>query len=229
MQPCTILGESNNIGDKMTDKQKTIDDALIAFKKLDIAIFKQSTNPFFKKPDGSGSKYADLSTILEAVEVPLADLGLTIQHHSTLLEGQWIEVTELRLAGVDDKRTSTFPLFGTKPQEIGSSKTYARRYNIQSLLNLAAEDDDGNAANNAKPLAAKPVKTFWKTAKEKTELFNAIMAELNATANLDDLAATWVSRTEHLNALKASDAEIFNSLEARKNEIKKAFRNMENK
>jgi hypothetical protein len=115
-----------------------------------------------------------------------------------------------------------------KPQEIGSSITYARRYNIQSLLNLAAEDDDGNAANEAKPVKAEFVSPYWKTAKQRTELFNAIMAELNATQDLEDLQVAWVGRTEHLNALKASDAEIFNGLQTRKNEIKKQFQAIAN-
>jgi hypothetical protein len=44
---------------------------------------------------------------------------------------------------------SSFPIFGTKPQEVGSSMTYARRYNIQALLDLSTDDDDGNLANSA--------------------------------------------------------------------------------
>ncbi len=53
----------------------------------------------------------------------------------------------------DETITSVFPVFGTKPQEIGSSITYARRYNLQALLDLSTDDDDGNSANDAKPVA----------------------------------------------------------------------------
>jgi hypothetical protein len=37
------------------------------------------------------------------------------------------------------------------PQKMGSMITYYRRYTLQSLLGLQAEDDDGNAASKAKP------------------------------------------------------------------------------
>lgn len=46
--------------------------------------------------------------------------------------------------------TSEFPIFGQKPQEVGSSTTYARRYNTLALLDIPTdEDDDGNTANTA--------------------------------------------------------------------------------
>jgi hypothetical protein len=32
--------------------------------------------------------------------------------------------------------------------------TYARRYNIQSLLDLSTDDDDGNSANSSTPIKA---------------------------------------------------------------------------
>ena len=39
------------------------------------------------------------------------------------------------------------------PQQFGSLLTYGRRYSLQSLLCLAAEDDDGAAAQPATPSA----------------------------------------------------------------------------
>ena len=53
----------------------------------------------------------------------------------------------------DETITSVFPVFGANPQQIGSSITYARRYNLQALLDLSTDDDDGNSANDAKPVA----------------------------------------------------------------------------
>jgi hypothetical protein len=35
------------------------------------------------------------------------------------------------------------------PQKLGSAVTYYRRYTLQSLLGLQAEDDDANAASEA--------------------------------------------------------------------------------
>jgi hypothetical protein len=37
------------------------------------------------------------------------------------------------------------------PQKLGSAITYFRRYTLQSLLSLQAEDDDGNMASGMKP------------------------------------------------------------------------------
>lgn len=209
----------------MTEYKSPLKTALCELKKLNIKITKDTANPFFK------SKYADLATLLDAIEAEAAKFGIVIISKIQRYEGALELYTKITHKDSDEVEDSVFPVFGGKPQEIGSSVTYARRYNIQSLLNLAAEDDDGNAANEAKPVEVKrqeqPSKQLWKTAKERTELFNAIMSELNATTNLDDLAAVWVSRTEHLNAIKASDAQIFADLETRKNDIKKAFTNQD--
>ena len=37
----------------------------------------------------------------------------------------------------------------TDPQKVGSAVTYFRRYTLQSLLSLQAEDDDANTASHA--------------------------------------------------------------------------------
>jgi len=133
-------------------KVSKLADAICEFKKLSITIKKGSDNPFFK------SKYADLPTILEAVELELANRGVIIVSHSKLVGDEWVLVSELIHKETNESVASSFPLFGSKAQDVGSSVTYARRYNIQSLLNLAAEDDDGNAANRGKPIkkATKP-------------------------------------------------------------------------
>lgn len=102
------------------------------------AVKKTANNPFFK------SKYADLSTILEVVEPPLLENGLTI------------------LQPIKDGKVSTIITDGTtsiessieignfnKPQDLGSAITYYRRYTLQSLLAISAEDDDGNRAQKA--------------------------------------------------------------------------------
>lgn len=102
---------------------------------------KDSANPFFK------SKYADLAAVWEACRRPLATNGLAVIQSpmvadlrvslDTLLvhtSGQWIRNT---LSCVIKEDT---------PQIIGSATTYLRRYALQSLVGVAAEDDDGEAA-----------------------------------------------------------------------------------
>ena len=194
-------------------KPASLSEALIAFKLLDIEIFKQSTNPHFK------SKYADLATILDAVEKPLAELGVIISSHSHFKDEQWVETTVLEFGS--ETKPSTRPLFGTKPQEFGSSSTYARRFNLQSLLNLAAIDDDANAANNANAIVK-----VYPTAAAGKKAFAEIMESLNACQNLEDLAETWTKNGEEILKQKAWHDISYDELAKRKEFLKQSFIDM---
>ncbi len=67
--------------------------------------------------------------VLQAVDAESASLITRLAHVS----GEWAE--------------AAYPLkLDLPPQQFGSSLTYGRRYSLQSLLNLASEDDDGAAA-----------------------------------------------------------------------------------
>jgi hypothetical protein len=113
---------------------------------------KDATNPFFK------SKYADLNSIREAclpilnangiavIQPIVYDSGKSFVKTILLHEsGQTIEgMTEVVCAKQND------------PQAYGSALTYARRYGLQSIVNIGAEDDDANKAMQpAKPNHAK--------------------------------------------------------------------------
>jgi hypothetical protein len=50
---------------------------------------------------------------------------------------------------------------------MGSALTYGRRYLMTSLLNLGADDDDGNATNPDKKVAETKTKTKQNTKKGK--------------------------------------------------------------
>ena len=104
-------------------------------------ISKDSTNPFFK------SKYFDINGLLEHVEPILEKHGLLLLQ--PVLDGKVKTiicdvnnedgkmdnvVSEMKLPTIQD------------PQKLGSAITYYRRYTLQSLLGLQAEDDDGNSA-----------------------------------------------------------------------------------
>lgn len=150
-------------------------EALCKFKQLNTKITKDSDNPFFK------SKYADLATILDAVEEDMASFGLLISSRTELIGETLYTRTLVLHKDSDETMESIFPVFGNKPQEVGSSITYARRYNIQSLMNLAAEDDDGNAANKGKPAKTE-------SAASRNKRYEALKSELAAS---DDPAVTW--------------------------------------
>jgi len=101
-------------------------------------VSKDSTNPFFK------SKYFDVNQLLEHCEPLLQknnlvllqpiELGNVVTRIYCIESGEFVEST-LALPNLPD------------PQKLGSAITYFRRYTLQSLLGLQAEDDDGNKAS----------------------------------------------------------------------------------
>jgi len=125
-------------------ENKNIYTKLFEAKKEIGKISKDSTNPFFK------SGYLSLNGLIDAVEEVL------VKHNLLLL--QPIEDGKVRseIINIDAKETESFHVFSemelpqlTDPQKLGSAITYYRRYTLQSLLGLQAEDDDANLASKA--------------------------------------------------------------------------------
>jgi len=116
---------------------KNLFKALHAAKLEFPAIKKDMDNPFFKK------KYADINSILEQVEPIMAKHGLMILQPID----QDSVCTQIIHVESGEQMTSCLRLTGNlKAQDLGSEITYFRRYSLQSLLALQAEDDDGNIA-----------------------------------------------------------------------------------
>ena len=129
----------------MEKKNKNFYTKLALAKSKIGAIAKSSTNPFYK------SKYFDINGILEVVEKPLLDEGLVITQ--PIIDG----TVTTNIVDIDSGEmiTSTMKLSDqTDPQKLGSEITYYRRYTLQSLLALQAEDDDGNKASRPAPKKA---------------------------------------------------------------------------
>jgi len=183
----------------MTEKTTTspLKDALCEFKKKKITIVKGKENPFFK------SKYADLPEILQAVEGGLAELGIIISSSSGFTENGWELKTILTHKLSDEIVESSFPLFGSKPQEFGSSITYARRYNMQSLLNLAAEDDDGSASNTAKPMSRDD---------EIKKKANSIAKQLKESETIEVLDYVWSGFEKDLKEIESTSKTAHKAL-----------------
>jgi hypothetical protein len=119
-----------------------MENKLIEFQKKVTAIKKDGKNPHFK------SNYATLSQILSEVKPLLSEIGLVLLQ--PIKDGKVYSVL------VNDKNEVVFESYidlptGLTPQQIGSAITYYRRYTLASLLSLELEDDDGNAASEAKP------------------------------------------------------------------------------
>ncbi len=112
---------------------------------------KDSRNPHFQ------SRYADLASVWDAcrdalaaneiavVQSPRAEGNIvsmqTILIHSS---GEWIESEPLTVTVRD-----------SSPQSIGSGITYLRRYQLSSMVGVAPEDDDAEAAQGRPATVAK--------------------------------------------------------------------------
>lgn len=100
--------------------------------------------------------YADLADVIDATRKPLSVNGLSVAQIISFDGAALILTTQLQHASGEWMR-STYPLpLHQRPQDQGSAITYARRYALCALLGIAAEDDDdGQAAQQAKPPAPK--------------------------------------------------------------------------
>lgn len=119
------------------------------------ALSKTETNPFFK------SKYFDINSLIAQLMPLLEKYGLTVTQ----------PLSTVAAVGRDGFGTETKPAILTQvydgekllvsekiqlpensnPQQMGSAITYYRRYALQSLFLLQAEDDDANHASSSKP------------------------------------------------------------------------------
>lgn len=133
-------------------------------------------NEFYK------SKYADLASVRAAVRQPFADNGLSVvQFPRTVTGGVEVETMLLHKSGEFMAETLFMPV-KHEPHPIGSGISYARRYALMSIANLAADDDDGNAAQVAKPVAEPDPRAV-------TAL--ALRAKGEAEKGMDALNALW--------------------------------------
>jgi len=146
--------------------------ALANVKKEVGTLSKTETNPFFK------SKYFDINSLIQQVEPLLEKNGLIllqpilsnrVQSIIFHVETSQQVYSEIELQQFND------------PQKLGSAITYYRRYTLQSLLGLQAEDDDGNKASQ-------PQQPTIDVARLETRL--------NACKNLLELQTTYLSFTQ---------------------------------
>ena len=117
---------------------------LVVQKKIG-AISKDSTNPFFK------SKYFDINKLLDVVKPIMNEEGLLLLQPLSNIDGIASIKTIIIDVETGDTIENNTPLTQINDsQKMGSAITYFRRYSLQSLLGLQAEDDDGNKASKKK-------------------------------------------------------------------------------
>lgn len=136
--------ETLNLLPEISEKSDVILTKLMKAKsEMGSAVKKDSSNPFHK------SKYASLGAHLELSESILLKHGLLMLHTPNMINGQHVLVATLHHAESGQWIKSYLPLHNPKSdsQGVGASLTYMRRYSINSMLGLNAEDDDGETAS----------------------------------------------------------------------------------
>ena len=159
---------------------------LFEAKKEIGAITKDAKNPFFK------SNYFDVNSLLREVEPILQKHGLLLLQ--PIIDGR--VRTEIRDADKDGSTNESFVFSEMQlpniqdPQKLGSAITYYRRYTLQSLLGLQAEDDDANLATKYvnKPIKkpSEKLKECKTLAKLQTVYTSLSRTEQTAMASLKD-------------------------------------------
>jgi len=119
-------------------------DYIAAQTELKNAAF-DKVNPHFK------SRYATLAQVRDTITPVLAKHALAVIQGSLVTDGTAIITTRL-LHKSGQWIESSYPFAIGKPQEMGSAMTYARRYGLSAICNIASEeDDDGNEGNKTEP------------------------------------------------------------------------------
>ena len=129
--------------------------AFLKAQKAIRAAVKADVNPFYKK------HYATIESVIDACKKPLNDNGIsalqTVSHIDTSHGIRTsIETILLHESGEFISDTMIVTTEKDGPQGQGSAITYARRYSLQSMVLLPAEDDDAESATNREVVTKKP-------------------------------------------------------------------------
>jgi len=194
----------------MSDDISALAEALSKAQGEILDASKGAENPYFK------SKYADLASVRSVIREPMAKNGLSlVQLPKTVDGGVSVETLLLHSSGQFIKSSLFMPAAKADAHGIGSAITYARRYSIMSILCLATEDDDGNAAVDSVKRA--PPAPVTKTVTIATDDAAKLLAEAAEVAKTGSEAMrTWWSglkadkrsllSSDDLKALKAAAA-----------------------
>ena len=132
--------EINEIAAALAKAQGEIEDAS-----------KTGLNPAFR------SKYADLAAVRAVIREPLAKNNLAVTQFPSTNSGEvTVQTMLVHTSGQYVSCSLTMPCGKWDAHSIGSAITYARRYGLMSILCIASDDDDGNAAVEAARKPAAP-------------------------------------------------------------------------
>lgn len=134
----------------------SIDEKIMKAKKGFKPVLKNTVNPFLKV------KYADLATVVDAIESALGENGLDfyqtvegslqlrdLPDGTSIIHG--LNIKTVITDGISCRETF-YPLFaklekgGKAEQVVGGAHTYSRRHGLLAAFGLQAEDNDGEGS-----------------------------------------------------------------------------------
>ncbi len=149
---------------------------------------KDANNPFFK------SKYADLNSIREACMPALNKHGIVVLQ-PTVVEGgkNYVKTLLLHESG-ESMECLTEIIFNKQndAQAQGSGITYARRYGLQSFVNVGADDDDGNKATQVQKPKEEAKKIDKPYLLDGTDQYKKALKYMSEGGNIDDIEKKYV-------------------------------------
>ena len=211
------LTKTDNIKITSPEKQKelelqsiTINELIGAKAKADGELHnikKSSKNPH------RGSWYADLDAITRIVRPIYSKHGLSVSHLMSKIEESDVMITLLAhesgqwIKSVMDIKAQPNKQGNITPQEIGSAITYARRYSLASIANVAQtdEDDDGELASNQITPVKIQTKTIANIEDTLDDVFPTLEESLSKVSSISQLEAFMNANTEELKSLKETD------------------------
>lgn len=158
-------------------------------------LVKTETNPFFK------SKYMDINGLLEQLLPLLEKYKLTVIQPLTNIDGKPALQTRVIDVGGDGTILCEAIILPDlqDPQKMGSAITYYRRYALQSLFLLRAEDDDANKTIE-EPKKIDPSVAF-KNAKEAIQGANNLDVLMEVEKNISKSKNLTAQNKEELSFL----------------------------
>jgi hypothetical protein len=173
------------------------------------------TNPI-KTQDSKqfvGTKYAMLPDIRDQVTPILANAGMyltqLVQYDDA---GRSFLESVITHSASGTSITSKMPLMLDKqtPQGMGSAITYARRYALCAMLNIAADKDDDGESGSVTPQQPKPAP---KKDRMPQPLFDEHYAALKGAGSINELAETfkvaWYASGEYSDKSSQNELKLF--------------------
>jgi len=214
---------------------KLIAKALIEAQREMGNAIKDSKNPFFK------SAYADLNSVKDACIPAFNKYGIGVCQPVIQKDGKSYVRTMLIHESGETNETMGIPscdveILFFKPNDAqgqGSGITYARRYGLQSMANIGAEDDDGNKAveepkkqkgNQFSGLAEAADKDMKATQRAANETdFRRIKLLLETAETEEELNVISKNETKTINKLAKYAPDLFGLLKDCKTEMLRSF------